>query len=357
MSFLLGEQARIAQKGKDLSLETLRGIAIILLVTYHTRDFSESDALYHFNYWIGPLRMPLFASISGYLYACRPIDTAPVGKFFKGKARRLLIPLATALFVWVIVTYLLSLAVPQHIPQLAPEAFTFQGINDFILYRPRTYWFLQSIFGTFLLVILAEKLRLLKHPIGWLVGVIGLFLCCSQFLGDRDTMDSLDFFSFNGTLYLTPYFLIGLGVKRFQHLLFRRPLLITYALLTVGLLWINFHNFDGGIMRRHEKYADPVPLALGAFSLLLLYRFRFTLPILPEIGYYAFSIYLFHRFFFELLSLTNTLFPTFQPPVIVYIIPGILIPIFIHRLAEKRPLPNLLLLGQTTRPQPKQPTT
>ena len=87
-------------KPKDQSIETLRGIAIILVVAGYIIEGNLTDgpgthsfvaALLHFIYYVLiPIRMPLFTVISAYLYAASPATQNTLNKLIVGKTRRIL---------------------------------------------------------------------------------------------------------------------------------------------------------------------------------------------------------------------------------------------------------------------------
>ncbi len=87
-------------KEKDPAIETLRGLAILLIVIGHViGDVPNSgitvDASSIFRWWhetTRDLRTPLFFAISGYLYAQRPVVPGQFAAFAWGKARLLLLP-------------------------------------------------------------------------------------------------------------------------------------------------------------------------------------------------------------------------------------------------------------------------
>src|SRR6056297_1823840 len=88
-------------RNKDLSIETLRGIAIILVVIGHVIG-SKSDGgmrvaddsfLRHLYFSFQYLRMPLFTVISGWVYALRPVAPGNVTSFTIKKIRRIILPL------------------------------------------------------------------------------------------------------------------------------------------------------------------------------------------------------------------------------------------------------------------------
>jgi peptidoglycan/LPS O-acetylase OafA/YrhL len=95
---------------RNLEVDTLRGIACVLLVLFHVVGdtpavglrIPEGHWLQVFNEALAYIRMPLFSFISGYVYGFRPYQgNAPA--FVKGKVRRLLLPLITVGTIFAIV--------------------------------------------------------------------------------------------------------------------------------------------------------------------------------------------------------------------------------------------------------------
>jgi fucose 4-O-acetylase-like acetyltransferase len=349
--FMVGDQNWVEFSRKDQSIETLRGIAIIFLVIFHAREFTDSVAYRFINSLLDPIRMPLFASISGYLYACRPIGNYPAMRFLIGKARRILLPCFTLLSCWIILKFLLHFITLYRL-QLQPAGFGLSELLHFYLFRPRTYWFLQAIFLTFCFAVALDKLNALSRFKYWVIAAAVSFAACMLVFRHEAHMSALDFFSFNGAMFLTPFFLLGLGIKRFGPILLRGHLPWLYAALLVGSLSATALVFDGAVAARTEKYSDPFRLIAGISGILLLYYFRKPLPVVPLIGFYAFAIYILHRFCFDLLSITAllaqknssvSLFSSIN--VAFYIIIGIILPIIIQRILQRNRLTRLVFFG------------
>jgi fucose 4-O-acetylase-like acetyltransferase len=97
------EMDTAAQKPqKDLGIESLRGIAIMMVVICHV-VLDHKNPLYPNSpgllEWLQHLclsteyvRMPLFTVISGFVYALRPAAARGAVEFVRGQARRLIIP-------------------------------------------------------------------------------------------------------------------------------------------------------------------------------------------------------------------------------------------------------------------------
>ena len=86
---------------EHIRLQSARGLACLLLVAYHVIGDPvtgglrlPASSLYHyFTLLFLPLRMPLFAFLSGFVYAYRPVAYGSRLRFLGKKLRRILVPL------------------------------------------------------------------------------------------------------------------------------------------------------------------------------------------------------------------------------------------------------------------------
>lgn len=253
--------------------DTLRGLACVLLVSYHAGSslLGPRMALDHpipsFNELFAVLRMPLFALLSGYVYAHRPYR-GELGVFLRSKWRRLIVPM---------------LIVGTGYALLEARVLGTQ-INWWTLHIVPVYqfWFLESMFIIFLLVALLERLKLLADPTHFLLVLVfvgGFYL----------TADLPHHLGLQGVAFLLPFFLLGLGCHRFSGLL-RHDLL--YLLLAVLLTGMYLYFLVGGhaLPGRHT----PAALVMGVCSSMLLLRSGLRSAALAWIGKYSFAIFLFH---------------------------------------------------------------
>ena len=212
---------------KDQSIETLRGLAIILMVAGHViGNVSEhgmrveDDSVFrHIYFSLIFLRMPLFTVISGFVYALRPLDKSMIRKFIKGKARRILLPMISVGTL----QYLVRIIVPE--TNKTPEISHIWSIYFFPFDQ---FWFLQSIFLIFLSITFLEYFKLLETPLKWFISfavVCGMFLFMPLFTS---------FFSFFGYLYLFPFFILGIGLKRFSKILLSNVLSFTMLFVFIS---------------------------------------------------------------------------------------------------------------------------
>src|SRR3569833_297723 len=86
---------------ESLRVETLRGLACMLIVAFHVigshtasgLHVSEDSPYRYFANLFMHLRMPLFTFLSGFVYAYRPVIRGQVRAFAAKKLLRLLLPL------------------------------------------------------------------------------------------------------------------------------------------------------------------------------------------------------------------------------------------------------------------------
>jgi fucose 4-O-acetylase-like acetyltransferase len=264
---------------RSLEVDTLRGIACVLLVLFHVVGdtpttglrIPEGHWLQVFNEALAYIRMPLFSFISGYVYAFRPYQSRPLG-FIKGKVRRLLLPLVTVGTLFAVV-----------------QAFT-PGTNNAVdhwwllhIVPVGHFWFLEALFIVFLVVILLEHLKALATPAGfaltWALAAV-LF----------DYFSPPNYFAAQGAVYLLPFFLAGLACKRFE---IGGPAArgiaaaVFICAATVAMLLPQFS----------EQGTSLPALGLGVCSAFLLLRSGWSSPRMAYIGSYSFAIYLLHVFF------------------------------------------------------------
>lgn len=274
---------------KDASVETIRGLALVLMVAGHvvgsTADLgmrvAQDSALRYFYDALADVRMPLFTAISGFVYAMRPLrPEASLQRFMAGKCRRILLPMLTVGTLFFIAQ------------MLAPHANSAAGWADFPrlqLFGYMHFWFLQAIFWIFLVVAVLDVSGQLKRPAQlWAVGAVAL--ACSL---NREHFPGL--MSLDGAAWLFVFFLAGLGLYRFADALVskgkNRCVGVALLLLVLGsqseqLGWIALGPL--------ADLALGTFLGLSAVYVLIVHRFRW--PALAWLGQHSYEVYLFHLF-------------------------------------------------------------
>ncbi len=267
------------KKTRNIEIDTLRGLACILLVSYHVIGITpdsglrlQGGILKEINEMLAYIRMPLFTFLSGIVYGWRPYTSDWTG-FMKGKIRRLIIPM---LFIGTIFA----------IFQTITPGTNHSVENWFTLHlKPVAhFWFLESLFLIFLMIIPLEHAGILQRKTGFGVVFLIASICYTANIGTP-------WLSIAGFFYLFPYFLAGLYAERFplNKLSLQQISSIMLAVLLV-LLFMYGHEYGGP--RR-----SPNALTIGLLFCMLLYLTRMKSTILASIGFYSYSIYLFHVFF------------------------------------------------------------
>lgn len=309
-----GSGAAIATAERDVSIDTVRGIACILLVLYHVIGVDknsglrlDSSTIFHqINVRLAYVRMPLFTLLSGVVYAYRPMNLDNAGKFMEGKVMRLILPL---IFVGSLFTIFQSGMPGTNNPGEATNL-----IHD-LFYPHAHFWFIQALFVVCSIIMVLECTRLLDRR--WLAVMV--FAASSVALVYPP---HIAFFSVNRAAYLLPFFLIGLIYVRFG---------FGAAVVCVALS-IPIARAD---------------IAVGAAVGVLLLRSSISWAWLAAIGYYSYSIYLFHVFGTAGSRIAWERVGVESLPVLIVsgTVAGILLPIAIHRLFCRSNLLSRAFLG------------
>jgi len=263
---------------RNLEIDTARGIACILLVTFHVignnletgLHFEEGSNLRVVSDYLSYLRMPLFTFLSGMVYARRAFSGDVIG-FIKGKARRLLLPM---IFVGTIFAVLQKI-VPGTNSQI-------DNIYLIHILPVSHFWFIESLFIVFFAVMLLEKNNVLSSPTGFCISFVASVALYLWVGGSH-------YFSIKGAIYLAPFFLAGLAVGRFDiNLNKARP----YLLFLLVAIFIVLLSSDFLPERR-----SLIALIIGVMFSFLIVRSGLSNKYLAYIGGFSYSIYLFHTFF------------------------------------------------------------
>ncbi|MET0374260.1 MAG: acyltransferase [Rhizorhabdus sp.] len=268
-------------------VQVTRGIACLLLVLFHVVGGKQEDGLGVADGTLGRqildiliyIRMPLFAFISGYIYALKPVDPATPRPFLQGKLRRLALPLLSATTIF----YLVALA-RAPLPPMEAVAGLFQAY--FFSYE--IYWFLQAMLVIFLALPLLER-YLLGHWQGCAVAILVTFALTVP-------AEPVNFLSLNGAMFLAPFFFIGVAARRFIGSLTRKRTMLLLAVLLVALV-LHVHNVMTMPPHMGARRGTLLSLVIGGLTPLLLIAYAPRIGLLARIGNASFAIFLFHIFF------------------------------------------------------------
>lgn len=268
-------------------VQVTRGIACVLLVLFHVVGGNPDDGLRIADGTITRqildvliyIRMPLFAFISGYVYALKPLDPAAPRPFLQGKLRRLALPLlsVTTLF------YLVALARAPMLPGAATA-----GLLHAYFFSYEIYWFLQAMLLIFLILPLLER-YLLGHWQGTVIAILIAFALTVP-------AEPLDFLSINGAMFLGPFFLIGIAARRFFGA-FTPKQTTLLALVLLAALALHIHNVATMPPHMGARRGTLLSLVIGGLAPLLLVANAPRIGLLAKIGHASFAIFLFHIFF------------------------------------------------------------
>jgi surface polysaccharide O-acyltransferase-like enzyme len=317
----------------NLPIETLRGLACLLLVLYHVigADASlglrvEDGPVRWLNDGLAYLRMPLFTFLSGLVYGLRPF-TGNSRAFLVGKVRRLLIPM---LFVGTLFAVLQAL-IPGTNSRVGP--WYLLHVNPVA-----HFWFLESLFWVFLVIWALERWNLIRDVKGYL---LALTLACALYL----TVRGWFMLGIEGAIYLMPYFLFGLAFSRFALKPYLTSAWVRWGLLIlaiVAVIWM-------GMPVSNPDRRTVAMLAVGLSLCMLSLSLARVVPWLAAIGRHSYAIYLFHVFFTAALRIALNLMQIKLLPIdiLLGLAIGLAGPIVLDRVASRFKWPALLLLGKS----------
>lgn len=329
---------------KDVSVETLRGLAIILVVGSHVvldsknTLFNENPTIqstlqYMFRA-VWAIRFPLFIVISGYVYSMRPAVRGHLRVFLQGKFRRLLIPF----FSVSLITYGLRCLMKDD----------FKAIDFWraFVFPMEHLWFLPAMFlciATFALFDLAN----LQATVGRWLSLLVAVSAGSLVLFQDETLGTNQAIFYARYWYVLPYFCLGCGLYRFPSMLFQRSVLLPAAVVCLV-----------GFALQQLEYFEYVPLKFGRHGLvaicvgltgnLLVVRFRPSIGWMAYLGSKAYTIYLFHflcialavRIPFGAFGLTSSF-----PALAARMLAGLLLPLAVEAICRKSAILSYLFLG------------
>ena len=330
---------------KDLSVETLRGVAILMVVTGHVigdgpqyaMRVSNDSFLRHFYYSFVFLRIPLFTVISGWVYALLPATIVNLKSFAIKKARRLLLPLIFVGGAYYLVQYVVPGTTNKN---------DLSGIWRLFVFPFTLYWYLPSLFFVFIIVSLLDanrKMQSIRYWLLYLFFTVALLVAKTYLVEDDDP----NYLSYKGVIYLLPFFLVGVGVQRFARLFSNTYLLIALSsCLVVGLIIQQLAWYD--VIQYSLNKGTGIGLLIGLTGTVLLLKLRWKVKWLIWLGSFAYSIYLFHAFGTAGARIWLKSYGVQSTAIIFFasLLTGILLPIVAEKFLDRFRLTRLLFLGR-----------
>lgn len=178
---------------RNLTIDFIRGIAIILVVLGHNIQYGSGTVFYEVEGYfestlfkfIYSFHMPLFALISGYLFLGTMKN--PVKQMLKKKILALILPI----LCWVTLEcggYIIILIIKQEV-EIVDFVYTY--LNKFL----SSFWFLWAMFWCSLIVLFVENV--FKGRV-WVYGIIMFFILFMPAI-----------YNFHMYAYMFPYFVAG----------------------------------------------------------------------------------------------------------------------------------------------------
>ncbi len=326
---------------ESLRVQALRGLACLLLVAFHVIGSKATsgmrvpdDSIYrHFADMLLHVRMPLFAFLSGFVYAYRPVMRGAEAAFARKKFFRLWLPMIAASTVY----FLFMLAVPDAQGQMG-----LASIWRIYFFPYVHFWFLQAMIVIFASVALMERFGALatvqRYAVALLVALAMNLL---------NPLDPDFFFGLQHAIYLLPFFLLGLGANRFRQLFLSSAVMWTCTvafLVTMSLHAQAVLTPDAPLAARGTLLATAISCS-GVLT--LLYWFPYV-RALERIGQYSFTVYLYHALFAAAArkAVQMTGIQSFEVMFLTCMVAGLFGPVVVELVAKRIPLARQLLLGQ-----------
>jgi glucans biosynthesis protein C len=334
------------KKQKNYSVETLRGVAIILVVMGHVigsgadggMKVAEDSGWRHLYFTFAYLRMPLFTVISGWVYALFPVTIEKYWDFTIKKVRRIILPM-----IFVGTAYFLL----QYIVPGTNKTGVLSEIWQIYVFPYTLYWYLPSLFLVFVVVGVLDSYRQLSDFNRWLFFTVLAFVL----LLVRDMIipeTAPNYFSYKGAVYLFPFFLIGVGLQRFNNVFSNRYLTaVLMVLFFAGLLIQQLGWYE--IIQYNLDKKSGMGLIIGLSGTILLFKLKWKIGWLIYFGNFAYSIYLFHSFGTAAGRIVLNRFGITYDVLVFFIslIVGMVLPIIAEKVFERFGLTRMLFLGRS----------
>jgi glucans biosynthesis protein C len=289
--------------------------------------------------------MPLFTVISGWVYALRPAGMDNLGGFAIKKVRRIILPLIFVGGAY----YIIQSIVPG-----TNFSYDIKDIWRILIFPYTFYWYLQALFIVFLIVSVVDAFKLADTFTGWIL----LFAFSLGLLFARDLFIPESFpnyFGFKGGIYLLPFFVIGVGIKRFKAQFDNKIFIWTTAVILIAglivqqLIWYDVIQYD-------LSSSGGLGLLIGVTGVIICLRIHFTINWLVWMGGYAYTIYLFHSFgtsggriILHATGITNTTIVFFMSLLL-----GLFLPILIEIILDRFSVARMLFLGRSFKKRKRQ---
>lgn len=333
-----------AIKTKDYHIETLRGIAILLVVAGHVIGSAPDGGMkidfpspWRYLYlWIDYIQMPLFTAIAGWVYALRPPQKKDFSSFISKKVLRLILPMITVGTIYFLMQYI--------IPGTNNKG-NLSEIWRIYIFPYTIYWYLPSLFLIFLVTACVDINKWINNFFSWFI----FFILAYILMAMRDIIipESIpNLLSFKGAISQMPYFITGIGICRFSNYLYTKDYRIIYSIFAI--IGLTFLQFEWFYSLYEYKWYESLPPFMVICTLILIFHFIYTNKFFIWIGHYAYTIYLFHvfgtsggRIILKQIGIDNNI-----PIFIFSFILAVILPIIVELILSKWKITRILFLGK-----------
>lgn len=319
------------------AVDTIRACAILLVVLYHVIGSDSAtglgkappDPLRNLADILNDIHMPVFAAMSGLVYAMKPATWAVLSRFLWGKMLRLAMPGLVAISVFAIAL------------QGVDTGFTLPSPLWTLMFYPFLhFWFLQALMVVLAVTAITDCVT--RGRSAWLTFPVGGAALAASL--DPGT----DFMAFPGAIWLLPYFAVGQLLWRYQGWIQARKRLVcvlALAGIVVGLGLDLWQIADTG--RVVGNHSAPENILLSTAICLGLV----AIPSVRWIAWLAvpsFAIYLYHPLATSAMRRALYALGTENPGlhVILGVVAGVALPLLVYVAASQHLRARHLVLGQ-----------
>lgn len=328
----------VSRPRRDHQIDALRGLACLLLVTYHVIG-SDADSGLHVEYphplrvisnILVDVRMPIFAFVAGYVYRYKHIAWQDYSEFMRNRLAQLAIPGMIAITLFIIVSNMMGTKF-----SIAPTS-----LWEPYFFSYAHFWYLQALIIIIALYPLFDMISQKRDSI-----LLFLFLC-ALYIVNIDIKS--DFLSIPGAIYLAPYFALGVVFHTYEgrlNLIRSELLLLSVTIFSIAL-FCDYFIYGQDLAINNPR--DWQSLACGICACVIARYQAYNFLFFASLEQYSFVIYLYHVFgtssarrFMEHFGLYDIYANT-----LIGVASGIFLPIVLYHLLDASRLTRKICLGR-----------
>ena len=293
------------------SIINIRFLAIVLVVLGHSiilysNDWSIYKTSYNLpildllKYLINIFSMPLFFSISGYLFQLSKKTKAM--SFIKKKAKRLIVPYICISIIWLIPIRLL-VKYPGYENKKITEIF----VNGILMGNDNGHlWYLPTLFLCFIIIYFLKNKFNNKKIISYVI-----FLSSSLIYIFPISIFKISYLNF--TLQYYCWFYLGYLIFSYEKKLQKVPLIKLLLLTLLFTILTIIFRYNILLINNFFKYISGICWVLLIYKLVSKIK---TNKIIEYVSCNSFGIYLFHS---PLVYITFSKMANYNPKIIIFI--------------------------------------